>query len=42
MFHRSKNNYCTRRIKVELKNLEYQISKRRIFRIMYENSLVSD
>ena len=42
IFHRSKNNYGTRKIKVELGNLGYQVSRRRIARIMKENALVSN
>ncbi len=42
IFHRSKNNYGTRKIKVELDNLGYQVSRRRIARIMKENALVSN
>src|SRR5699024_4536053 len=39
---RSKNNYGTRKIKVELGNLGYQVSRRKIARIMKENALVSN
>src|SRR5699024_1106455 len=39
---RSKNNYGTRKIKVELGNLGYQVSRRKITRIMKENALVSN
>src|SRR5699024_7711426 len=42
IFHRSKNNYGTRKIKVELGNLGYQVSRRKIARIMKENALVSN
>ena len=42
IFHRSRNNYGTRKIKVELDNLGYQVSRRRIARIMKENALVSN
>ena len=42
IFHKSKNNYGTRKIKVELGNLGYQVSRRRIARIMKENALVSN
>src|SRR5699024_2598102 len=42
IFYRSKNNYGTRKIKVELGNLGYQVSRRRIARIMKENALVSN
>ena len=42
IFHRSRNNYGTRKIKVELKNLGYQVSRRRIAGIMGENALVSN
>jgi len=42
IFHRSKNNYGTRKIKVELENLGHQVSRRRIARIMKENALVSN
>lgn len=42
IFHRSKNNYGTRKIKVELEKLGHQISRRRIARIMKENALVSN
>ena len=42
IFHRSRNNYGTRKIKIELSNLGYQISKRRIARTMKENALVSN
>ena len=34
IFHRSKNNYGTRKIKVELEKLGYQVSRRKIVRIM--------
>ena len=42
IFHRSKNNYGTRKIKVELEKLGHQVSRRRIARIMKENALVSN
>lgn len=42
IFHRSRNNYGTRKIKVELDNLGYQVSRKRIARIMKENALVSN
>ncbi|SUY46507.1 transposase [Clostridium putrefaciens] len=42
IFKRSRNNYGTRKIKKELDKLEYKISRRRISRIMKENSLVSN
>ena len=42
IFHRSRNNYGTRKIKVELDNLGYRVSRRRIARIMKENALVSN
>ena len=42
IFRRSRNNYGTRKIKVELDRLGYQVSRRRISRIMKENSLVSN
>lgn len=42
IFKRSRNNYGTRKIKVELDKLGYQVSRRRISRIMKENSLVSN
>jgi len=42
IFRRSRNNYGSRKIKVELAKLGYQVSRRRISRIMKENSLVSN
>lgn len=42
IFHRSKNNYGTRKIKMELEKLGHQISRRKIARIMKENALVSN
>lgn len=42
IFHKSRNNYGTRKIKVELDKLGYQVSRRRIARIMKENALVSN
>lgn len=42
IFHKSRNNYGTRKIKIELDNLGYQVSRKRIARIMKENSLVSN
>lgn len=42
IFRRSRNNYGTRKIKVELEKLGYQVSRRRISRIMKQNSLVSN
>lgn len=42
IFKASRNNYGTRKIKIELKNkFGYQISRRRISRVMKENRLVS-
>ena len=42
IFRRSRNNYGTRKIKVELNKLGYQVSRRRISRIMKENGLISN
>jgi len=42
IFKRSRNNYGTRKIKKELGKLNYQVSRRRISRIMKENGLVSN
>lgn len=42
IFKSSKNNYGTRKIKVKLKELGYQISRRRIARIMRQYGLVSN
>lgn len=41
IFKNSRQNYGTRKIKVELKKLGYQVSRRRIGRIMNEQGLVS-
>lgn len=41
-FRRSRNNYGTRKIKVELKNCGYVVSRRRIGRIMKQEGLVSN
>jgi putative transposase len=41
IFQNSRQNYGTRKIKVELKKLRHQISRRRIGRIMNEQGLVS-
>jgi putative transposase len=41
IFHNSRQNYGTRKIKVELKKLGHQVSRRRIGRIMKEQGLVS-
>ena len=41
IFQNSRQNYGTRKIKVELKKLGHQISRRRIGRIMNEQGLVS-
>jgi putative transposase len=41
IFHNSRQNYGTRKIKVELKKLGYQVSRRRIGRIMKDQGLVS-
>ncbi len=41
IFRRSRNNYGTRKIKVELDKLDYKVS-RKIFKIMKENGLVSN
>ncbi|WP_419883467.1 IS3 family transposase [Peribacillus sp. B-H-3] len=41
IFHKNRQNYGTRKIKVELKKLGYQVSRRRIGRIMDEQGLVS-
>lgn len=42
IFRLSRNNYGTRKIKIELGKLGYQVSRKRIARIMRENSLVSN
>lgn len=42
IFRHSRNNYGTRKIKVELEKLDYKVSRRRISRIMKENGLVSN
>jgi transposase InsO family protein len=42
IFRRSRNNYGTRKIKVELDKLGYQVSRRKISKIMKENGLVSN
>jgi putative transposase len=42
IFRKSRNNYGTRKIKVELKKLKHVVSRRRIGRIMQENGLVSN
>ena len=42
IFRKSRNNYGTRKIKVELDDLGYRVSRRRISRIMKENGLVSN
>ena len=42
IFRLSKNNYGTRKIKVELKKLGYQVSRKRIARLMRKNALVSN
>ena len=42
IFKRSRNNYGTRKIKKELEKLDYQVSRRRISRIMKANALVSN
>jgi transposase InsO family protein len=41
VFHKSRQNYGTRKIKYELKKLSIVASRRRIGRIMKENGLVS-
>jgi transposase InsO family protein len=41
IFHNSRQNYGTRKIKVELKKLGHQVSRRRIGRIMNEQGIVS-
>lgn len=42
IFRGSRNNCGTRKIKVELKKMDYQISRRRISKVMKENGLVSN
>ena len=42
IFHESRNNYGTRKIKVKLAERGYQVSRRRIGRIMKEEGLVSN
>jgi putative transposase len=42
IFRTSRNNYGTRKIKVELKKLGYIVSRRKIGRIMKQNGLVSN
>ena len=42
IFRLSRNNYGTRKIKVELKKLGYQVSRKRIARLMRKNGLVSN
>lgn len=42
IFKSSRNNYGTRKIKVELAKLNYIVSRRKIGRIMKENGLVSN
>lgn len=42
IFRLSRNNYGTRKIKVELKKLGYQVSRKRISRLMRKNGLVSN
>ncbi|MBP6282105.1 MAG: IS3 family transposase [Leptotrichiaceae bacterium] len=39
---KSKNNYGTRKIKVELSKLEYQVSRRKISKIMKKYGLISN
>ena len=41
IFHKSRQNYGTRKIKKELKKLDMTVSRRHIGRIMKENGLVS-
>ena len=41
IFRESRNNYGTRKIKKELDKLEWQVSRRRIGRIMKQEGLVS-
>ncbi len=42
IFRLSRNNYGTRKIKVELNKLGYQVSRKRIARLMRKNGLVSN
>jgi len=42
IFWASRNNYGTRKIKIELKKESLQVSRRRIARIMKQESLVSN
>ena len=42
IFKASRNNYGTRKIKVELKKAGYIVSRRKIGRIMKQNGLVSN
>ena len=42
IFKSSRNNYGTRKIKVELKKLGFIVSRRKIGRVMKENGLVSN
>ena len=42
IFKASRNNYGTRKIKVELKKLGYIVSRRKLGRIMKQNGLVSN
>lgn len=42
IFIASRNNYGTRKIKVELKKLGHTVSRRKIGRIMKQNGLVSN
>ena len=42
IFMASRNNYGTRKIKVELKKAGYIVSRRKVGRIMRENGLVSN
>ena len=42
IFKASRNNYGTRKIKVELKKVGYIVSRRKIGRIMKQNGLVSN
>lgn len=42
IFKASRNNYGTRKIKVELKKLGYIVSRRKIGRVMKQNGLVSN
>ncbi len=42
VFKASRNNYGTRKIKVELSKRGYQVSRRRIGRIMKQTGLVSN